>query len=90
MRKFAVAQFVHDLARFGVAIGSSLLGLPAAQHIQRAAGEFRIDQDVLQRHDQAIAAERRNEPRQPGSGTNDHVVVPSIGKRNAAMSSIAW
>ena len=44
MRQFAVAQLVHDLAGLGVAIVVRRLGLPAAQNIQRAAGEFRIDQ----------------------------------------------
>ena len=48
MREFAVAQFVHDLARFGVAIVVALLRLPAAEHVERAARELRIDQDVLQ------------------------------------------
>ena len=74
MRQFAVAQLVHDLARLGVAIVVALLRLPAAQHVQRAAGELRIDQDVLQRHDQAVAAERRHEPRQAGGGHEHHVV----------------
>ena len=81
MRQLAVAQFVHDLARLGVAIVVALLRLPAAQHVQRAAREFRIDQDVLQRHDQAVAAERRHEPRQARGGHEHHVV--GAGDRQA-------
>ena len=63
MRKLAVAQFVEDFARFGITVWVILVGLQRAQNLQGAAGEFRIDQDVLQRNDQAVAAERGNEPR---------------------------
>ena len=48
MREFAVAQLVQDLARLGVAIIVALLRLQRAEHVQRAAGELRIDQDILQ------------------------------------------
>ena len=63
MRKLAVAQFVEDFSRFGIAVWVILFGLQRAQNLQGSAGEFRIDQDVLQRNDQAVAAERSNEPR---------------------------
>ena len=74
MRQLAVAQLVHDLAWLGVAIVVALLRLPAAKHVERTAGELRIDQDVLQRDDQAVAPERRHEPRQAGGGHEHHVV----------------
>ena len=81
MRELAVAQLVHDLARLGIAVVVALLRLPAAQHVERAAGELRIDQDVLQRDDQAVAAERRHEPGQAGGGHEHHVV--GAGDRQA-------
>ncbi len=74
VREFTVTKLVHDLAGFGVAEIIAFLRLPAAQHIQRSAREFRIDQYVLQRNDQAVAAERRHEPGQPGGGQEHHVV----------------
>ena len=81
MRELAVAQLVHDLARFGVAVVVPLLGLPAAQHVERAACELRVDQHVLQRHHQAVATEWRHEPRQAGGGDEHHVV--GAGDRQA-------
>ena len=64
MRELAIAQLVQDLARLGIAIRIVLLGLQRAEDIQRAARELGIDQDVLQRDDQTVAAEGRHEPRQ--------------------------
>ena len=74
MCELAVAHFVGDLARFGIAVWIVLLGLQRAQNLQRPAGEFRIDQDILQRNDQAIAAERSDEPRQSGRRYEGHVI----------------
>ena len=77
MRKLAVPQFVEDLAGLRVAIRIIFLGLQRTQNLQRPAGEFRIDQDILQRNYQAIAAEWSDEPRQPGSRQKDHMVGAS-------------
>ena len=74
MRQLAVAQLVQDLARLGVAVVVALLRLVLPQHLQRARGEFRIDDHRLQRDDQRVAAEQCHEPRQPGGGHEHHVV----------------
>src|SRR5262249_848420 len=80
MRELAVPQFVKDFAWFGIAIWIVLLGLQRAQNLERAASEFRIDQRVLQRNDQAVAAEGSNEPWQPGGGEK-HDVVGSLDRQ---------
>jgi hypothetical protein len=67
MRKLATPQFMEDFARFGVAVWIIALGLQRTPNFQRPAGEFRIDQDILQRNDQAIAPEGSDEPWQSGS-----------------------
>jgi len=54
---------VEDLPRFGIAVWIIVLGLQRTQNLERSAGEFRIDQYILQRNDQAIAAEWSDEPR---------------------------
>ena len=46
--QLAAPQFVEDLARFGIAVWIIILGLQRTQNLQRPAGEFRIDQDILQ------------------------------------------
>ena len=51
MRQFAVAQLMRYLAGLGVAVIVAAFGLIRAEHIQRAAGEFRIYQHGLQRDD---------------------------------------
>ena len=48
MRELAVPQFVEDLARFGVAVWVIVLGLQRTENFQRPAGEFRINENVLQ------------------------------------------
>src|SRR5262245_6106140 len=80
MRELAVPQLVKDFARFGIAIWIVLPGLQRAQNLERAASEFRIDQRVLQRNDQAVAAEGSNEPWQPGGGEK-HDVGGSIERQ---------
>ena len=72
--KLAVAQFVQDLAGFGITVGIFLLGLQRAQDLQRPAGEFWIDQNILQRNDQAVAPERSDEPGQSGSRQENDLV----------------
>ena len=57
MRELPVAQLVQDLARLGVAIVVALRRLVLRQHLQRARGEFRIDNHRLQGDDQRVAAE---------------------------------
>ena len=74
MRELAVAHLVQDLAGLGVAIIVPLARLQASKDVERAAGEVRIDQQVLQRDDQAVAAERSDEPGQAGGGQEHHVV----------------
>jgi hypothetical protein len=74
MRQLAVAQFVQDFARLGVAVVVAHFRLKLPQHLQRPSGEFRIDDHRLQRDDQGVPAEQRYEPRQPGSRHEHHVV----------------
>src|SRR5262249_46366884 len=74
MRKLAVAQFVEDFAWFGIAVRIIVLGLQRAQNFQRPAREFRVDQYILQRNDQAVAAKRGDEPRQSSSRQEHHMV----------------
>src|SRR5260370_39459857 len=73
MRKLAAAQFVEDLCRCSLAVRIVFLGLQRAQNLQRSARECRVDQHILQRNEQAIAAERSDEPWQSGSRYEDHV-----------------
>src|SRR5260370_8219134 len=73
MRKLAAAQFVEDLSRLSLAVRIVFLGLQRAQNLQRSARECRVDQHILQRNEQAIAAERSDEPRQSGSRYEDHL-----------------
>ena len=47
MREFAIAQLMWDLARFGVTKVVPLLRLQTPKHRQRAAGKFRINQQIL-------------------------------------------
>ena len=54
---------MHDLSGLGVPVIVTFGGLPGAEHIQRSAGEVGINQRVLQRDDQAVAAEKGDEPR---------------------------
>ena len=81
MGEFTVTQLVHDLAGFGIAEIVAFLRLPATQHFQRSARELRIDQNILDRNDQTVAAEWGHEPRQPGGGQKNHVV--GAGDRQA-------
>src|ERR1700741_3608759 len=74
MSQLAIAQFVQDLARFGITVGIVLLGLQRAQELQRPAGKFRIDENILQRNDQTVAPKRSNEPGQAGSRKEDYMV----------------
>ena len=74
MRELAVAHFVQDFAGFGVTIIVFGLRLKRAQNVEAAAREVGIDQRVLQRDDQAVAAERGHEPRQAGSRQKSLVV----------------
>ena len=48
VRQLAVAQFMQDLARLGIAIVVAHLRLKLPQYLQRPAGEFRIDDHRLQ------------------------------------------
>ena len=74
MREFAVAEFVQDLAGFGVAVVVALLCLISAEDLKRAGGEAGIDDHGLQRDDQRVTAEQGDEPGQAGGGDEDHVV----------------
>ena len=73
MRELADPQLVHDLARLGVAPIVALARLVAGEDVERAAGEIRIEDAVLQRHDQAVAAEQTDEPGHPRGGDELHV-----------------
>ncbi|SAL88517.1 hypothetical protein AWB68_08801 [Caballeronia choica] len=72
--KLTKAQLVYDLAGFGVAIVVPIVRLTSAQHVQGAKRKGRINQRGLQRGDQTIAAEQRNEPWQSGSRHQVHDV----------------
>lgn len=48
MCEFAHAQFVHDLARLGVAVIVFLGSLEGSEHFESATGKVGIDQRVLQ------------------------------------------
>src|SRR3984893_11360310 len=62
MGQLTVAQFVEYLAWLSISIRIVFLCLERAKYVQRAACKFRIDQDVLERNDQAVASEWRDEP----------------------------
>ena len=48
MCEFAHAQFVHDLARFGIAVIVFLGSLEGSEHFESTAGKVGINQRVLQ------------------------------------------
>ncbi len=73
--QLAAAQLVHDLARLGITVIVARLGLPAGQHLERAARELRVQDHRLQAGDQRVAPEQRHEPRQPGGGQVVHVAI---------------
>ena len=74
MSEFAITELVRDLAGFGVTIVVLDLCLERAQDVEAATGEVRIDQDVLQRNDQAVPAERGDKPRQAGGWQKNLVI----------------
>src|ERR1700730_13520346 len=74
MRQLTAAQFVEYLAWLSVAIRIVFLCLERAKHVQRATRKFRIDQDVLDRDDQAVASEWRDEPGKPGGRQKDDMI----------------
>ena len=82
---------MHDLSGLGIPVIVTFGGLPGAEHIQRSAGEVGINQRVLQRDDQAVAAEKGDEPRHARRRheLQEWTWVPSIGRRREAMSRIA-
>lgn len=74
MRQLAMAHFVKNLARLGVTIIVSLTSLQTAKHIQRAAGEVRVDQHRLKAGHQTVATKQGKKPRQTGS-RDGHLVI---------------
>src|SRR5580704_15476554 len=74
MRQLTVAQFVEYLAWLSVSIRIVFLCLERAKYVQRATRKFRMDKHVLERDDQAVAPERRDEPGKPGGRQKDRVV----------------
>src|ERR1700730_636490 len=74
MGQLTVAQFVEYLAWLGVSIRIVFLCLKRAEDVQRATCEFRIDQDVLERDDQTVASEWRDEPGKPGGRHEDGMI----------------
>ena len=72
--EFAIANFVQDFAGLRIAIVVLNLGLERAQDIEAAAREIRIDQNVLQRDNQAVPSERSNKPRH-ARGRQKNLVV---------------
>ena len=74
MCQLTVAQFVEYLAWLSVSIRIVFLCLERAKYVQRAACKFRIDQDVLERDDQAVASEWRDEPGKPGGRHEDGMI----------------
>src|SRR5262245_57546959 len=74
VRELPVAYLVQNRARLRVAVVVALLRLQGAEYLERTPGELGIDQEVLDRRNQAVAAERRNEPRQAGCRQEDHMI----------------
>ena len=74
MRQFAVAHFVQYLAGLGIAVVVVFLCLQGAENLQCSARKLRIDEGVLQRDDQAVASERRDEPGKPGGRQENHMI----------------
>ena len=74
MGELAVAHLVQDLPGLSVTVVVPILGLKRAQDVERAAGEVWIDQQVLQRNDQAVPAERGDKPRQAGGRQENQVI----------------
>ncbi len=78
--QLAGAQLVHDLAGLGVTVVVAAGRLIAAQNVQRAIGEIRIDDGVLQGDDEAVAAEQADEPGHPG-GRDEFQVVGALERQ---------
>jgi len=74
VREFAIAQFVEDLAWFGIAVWLVFLSLQRAQDLQRATRELRVDKHILQRNEETISTKWSDEPRQSSRGHENHVV----------------
>src|SRR5216684_3362794 len=56
--KLSVANLVQDLARLCVTVVVLILCLEGAQEVEGATSEIWMDQNVLQRSDQAVPAKR--------------------------------
>ena len=78
--ELAQAEFVHDLARLGIAIIVALGRLQRAEHVERPARKVGTDESGLQRDDQAVAAEQGHEPWQPGGRHELHVIGAGDGQ----------
>src|SRR5882672_12647385 len=61
MRKFAVSHLMQNLAGLGIAVGVVIARLQGAEDLQSAGCKLRIDENVLQRDDQAVASKGRHE-----------------------------
>jgi hypothetical protein len=71
---FAVARFVQNFAGLCILRRKYFCGLVGGEIIENAAGKLRIDPEVRERGEDAIAAEDRAEPR------DARVRVWSIGR----------
>ncbi len=80
MRQLPITHLVWDLAGLCIPVIVQLGCLERAQHLQSAASELRIDQQVLQGDDQTVTAERGNEPGQARCGQEHHVVGAAHGQ----------
>jgi hypothetical protein len=67
-RHLAVPHLVEDPAGVLVAEVVGPHALPVAERDQRRRGKLRRERQRLQAREDAVAAEHRHEPRQPGRG----------------------
>src|SRR6202040_3070299 len=67
VREFTASQLVENLAWLSIAARIIVRRLKRAKVLQRCACEMRINQNVLQRDNQAVSSKRRDKPRKSGS-----------------------
>jgi hypothetical protein len=74
-RSFPVPDLVDDLPRLRVELRIVLGRLEVREHLERAAGELRPEQQRLQARDQRVPPEYGHEPRHPGRGQRAEAVA---------------
>src|SRR6202040_850722 len=66
VREFTAPQLVENLTWLSISVRIIVCGLKRAKELQRCACEMRINQNVLQRDNQAVSSKRRDKPRKSG------------------------